>query len=334
MRTSLRRPLAALAVVVTAAALTACSSAASDEPDESAAGTTDASAAWPRTITHELGETTVDTQPENVVSTSLTLTGTLLAIDAPVTASAATSPSGSADENGFFTQWADVAVERGVEVLYPNLELDLEAVVAADPDLIVVSTTGADSTADAYDELSDIAPTIALDYSDKSWQDLAAELGVATGLEDQAAQTVADFEQAVADTKDAITVPEGTTNAVVFNGGGNDTAFAKPQGSHGLLLSELGFDVVGADEALDTSESPRTDFAFVSLENTVQALTGETVFLVAGTEETKDALLAEPVLANAPAVTSGAVYPLGDDSFRMDFYSASNVLESVQGYFG
>src|SRR6478735_7328947 len=283
MRTSLRRPLAALAVVVTAAALTACSSAASDEPDESAAGTTDASAAWPRTITHELGETTVDTQPENVVSTSLTLTGTLL---------------------------------------------------AADPDLIVVSTTGADSTADAYDELSDIAPTIALDYSDKSWQDLAAELGVATGLEDRAAQTVADFEQAVADTKDAITVPEGTTNAVVFNGGGNDTAFAKPQGSHGLLLSELGFDVVGADEALDTSESPRTDFAFVSLENTVQALTGETVFLVAGTEETKDALLAEPVLANAPAVTSGAVYPLGDDSFRMDFYSASNVLASVQGYFG
>ena len=37
------------------------------------------------------------------------------------------------------------AAEKGVEVLYPNLEFNEEAVLAADPDLIVVSATGADA---------------------------------------------------------------------------------------------------------------------------------------------------------------------------------------------
>ncbi len=340
MRTTLHRGLAPLAAVALVATLAACSGGAADETADAAADDTttaadqDAEGGWPRTITHELGETTLDAPPENIVSTSLTLTGTLLAIGAPVTASAATSVGPVTDDQGFFSQWSDVAAEQGLEVLYPNLELDLEAVVAADPDLIVVSTTGADSTADAYDELSDIAPTIAVDYSKASWQDVAAELGAATGLEEEASATVADFDQQVADTAAAITVPDGTVNAVVFNGDGQDTAFAKPEGSHGQLLTALGLDVVGADDALDTSESARTDFAFVSLENTVQALTGDTVLLVTGDDATKDALLAEPVLANAPAVTSGAVYPLGLDSFRLDYYSSTNILDLVESYFG
>ncbi|MBK0296169.1 ABC transporter substrate-binding protein, partial [Bacillus sp. S34] len=66
---------------------------------------------------------------------------------------------------------------------YPNLEFDEEAVLAAAPDLIVVSASGADSTVDEYDALSKIAPTIVLDYGDESWQDLATALGTATGHE-------------------------------------------------------------------------------------------------------------------------------------------------------
>ncbi len=79
--------------------------------------------------------------PRRIVSTSPSITGILLAIDAPVVASAATTPSSITDAKGFFSQWAAEADHRGVAVLYPNVAFDIEAVVGAKPDLVVVSAT-------------------------------------------------------------------------------------------------------------------------------------------------------------------------------------------------
>lgn len=334
--TRTRRRLGAVAVTALVALAAAACSGTADARDTDGTAAAPAAAqdgVWPRTVSHELGETEIPQEPVRIVSTSITLTGILLSIDAPVVGSAATTPAPSNQDTGFFDWWADVAVERGVEVLYQNIEYDEEAVIAADPDLIVVATTGADSTADQYDALSAIAPTVAVDYSSATWQDIALELGAATGLEDEAKATVEEFDAHVAKVADAITVPDGTVNAVVFHGDGKDTAFAKPDGSHGTLLRSLGFDVVGADDALDTAEQARTDFAFVSLENTVGALTGDSVFILSGDQEQADALLAEPVLANAPAVRSRQVHPLGDDSFRIDYYSATQVVDTIEELF-
>ncbi|RYV50493.1 Fe2+-enterobactin ABC transporter substrate-binding protein [Pengzhenrongella frigida] len=334
-RTSRSLGVVALTALV-ALGSAACSSPGPAEADataDTAASSAIADAAWPRTVTHALGETVIETAPTSIVSTSLTLTGVLLSIDAPVTGSSASTPADSNDGTGFFDWWADIAQERGVEPLYQNLEHDEEAIIAAAPDLIVVSTSGADSTADQYDALSAIAPTIVLDYSASTWQDIALELGSATGLEEQAKATVDTFDQRVAEVAGKITIPEGTVNAVVYYGDGGDTAFAKPEGSHGTLLASLGFDVVGADDAFDTSAQTRTDFAFVSLENTVTALTGETVFIISGSDTNVDAMRTTPVLANAPAVTNGQVYALGDDSFRIDYFSATQVLDVIEGLF-
>ena len=74
------------------AALSACAS--QKNPSDSATGGSDSSGAdsgdWPRTVTDEQGEVTIDKKPTKIVSTSPSVTGTLLAIDAPVVASAAT----------------------------------------------------------------------------------------------------------------------------------------------------------------------------------------------------------------------------------------------------
>lgn len=291
-------------------------------------------AAWPRTVTHELGTTEIPEQPDTIVSTSLTISGTLLAMDAPLTASAATTAgSVGVDDRGFFQQWSEVATERDVDVLYPDLEVDLEAIIAAEPDLIVVSTTGADSAAAQYAELSAIAPTVVYNYGDKTWQDLAVQLGEATGLEQEAADLTASFDARVAEVAAAITVPEGTTNAIVYNGPELETAFAKPGGSHGALLTALGFDVVGAPDDLDTSERTRQDFAFLSAENVTTALTGNTVFLIDAAESTRGDLLAAPLYANAPAIQAEQVYSLGDTSFRIDYFSASTIVDLVEGWF-
>ncbi|UCR89898.1 Fe2+-enterobactin ABC transporter substrate-binding protein [Mycetocola spongiae] len=325
-----RRLLAAATVGLLALAATGCTSAAAPTETDSPAAE---AGAWPRTVTHELGETTIPSQPKKIVSTSLTITGTLLAIDAPVIASAATTPGDGSDERGFFDQWSAVATERGLDVLYPDLEVDIESIIAADPDLIVVSTSGADSAAANYKELQDIAPTVVYNYGDKTWEALAAQLGEATGLEENAATVAADFDARVREVAGEITVPAGDTNVIVYNGPEYDTAFAKPGGSHGTLLNALGFRVAGAPDEFDTSERARQDFAFLSLENTTAALTGSTVFIVSGTEENKKLLQDTSVLANAPAVASGAIYPLGNSSFRIDYYSGSQIVDQVESLF-
>lgn len=324
-----RRLTAALAIATAALiALAGCSAPAAD-----AGESTSASGEWPRTIEHELGTTELTAQPKNIISTSTTLTGTLLAIDAPVTATATTTVSSITDENGFFSQWADVAVERGVESLYPNLEFDEEAVLAAAPDLIVVSSSGADSTADQYEALSKIAPTIVLNYGDETWQELAETLGTATGLEKNAKDVTADFASHIDDVASKITVPEGSANIIAWNGTENPTAFAKSGSAHASLLESLGFTVKAAPDEFDTSEQSRQDFAFVSIENATAALTGDTVFLISGSDKTKSDLLATPVLANAPAVKSGAVYSLGETSFRIDYYSALQIVDVIADEF-
>lgn len=290
---------------------------------------------FPRTITHANGETVIEEQPVRVVSTSITITGTLLAIGAPVVATAATTPGPLTDDNGFFAQWADVATERDVEVLYPNLEFDLEAVIAADPDVIIVSTSGADSALEHYDALAAVAPTLVYNYGKQSWESLALEISEALGLEEEAQATIDDFDAYVAETAAALTLPDpNTASGVVFNGAQNDSAVAKVGNAQASIFEALGFEVIGAPDELDTSETARQDFAFVSLENLGLAIAGETVFLINGTDQTAADFVETPVLANLAAVKNGAVIPLGPTSFRIDYYSARSVVDTIRTVFG
>lgn len=337
--------VAALTLLLTACGGSGGETTTTSSPESTTTTTTEASTTttteavedtgFPRTITHANGETVIDEKPVRIVSTSITITGTLLAMGAPVVASAATTPGPLTDDNGFFAQWADVATERGVEVLYPNLEFDLEAVIAAEPDVIIVSTSGADSALEQYDALSAVAPTLVYNYGNQSWQSLALEISEALGLEEEAQATIDDFDAYVSEAAGAITLPEpNTASGVVFNGAQNDSAVAKVGNAQASIFEALGFEVIGAPDELDTSETVRQDFAFVSLENLGLAIKGATVFLINGTDETAADFLATPVLANLDAVTNDAVYPLGPTSFRIDYYSARTVVDTIRAAFG
>lgn len=289
---------------------------------------------FPRTITHAGGDTVIEAKPVRVVSTSITITGTLLAIGAPVTHSAATTPGPLTDEAGFFIQWADVADQRGVEVLYPNLEFDLEAVIAAEPDLIVVSTSGQDSAAEHYDALTAIAPTVIYNYGNQSWEDLAREISEALGLESEADATIAEFDSYLAGVAAELALPDdNTASGVVFNGAQNDSAVAKVGNAQASIFTALGFEVIPAPDELDTSPTARQDFAFVSLENLSLAIEGSTVFLINGTEQTAADFSSTSVLANLEAVVNDRVFPLGPTSFRIDYFSARDVVEAIRSVF-
>ena len=232
----------------------------------------------------------------------------------------------------WFDQWADIAEERDVANLWSVGEFDLEAVMANEPDLIVVATSGRDALTDQVADLQSIAPTIVVDYGAQTWQDLAVELGEATGLESEAEATIADFDALVSETADAITVPDGTANVISFNGPGQDNPIARVGGSHADLLESLGFTVEDPDPAWHTQAQERADFVWATYENLLQ-LTSETTFILSADDETAKGFAEDPVLANVPSVAAGQVYGLGVNSFRMDLYSSTEIVEHVRDLF-
>lgn len=319
-----------VSVLVAAVALTGCTD--EEDPTDAGAGATPGAAEWPRTIEHSSGTTEIPAQPARIVSTSVTLTGTLLAIDAPLVATAATSPSPLTDDKGFFVQWASVADERGVEVLYPNLELDLEAVELAEPDLIVASSIGQDATVEAYDQLSEIAPTVVIDYGAMTWQEIAALLGEATGLERNATALLDEYESLLATAAERIELPPQPVAIGVYNGADGVNVFS-PTSSQADVLTGLGFTYDGGDTAL--AAQTRSDVSTYTPENAAVALADvQTVLLVPVGGDAVDAFLADPLLANHPAVAAQRVYSVPATAFRIDYHSARQLVEALVDRFG
>lgn len=329
-----RRPaLLTTGLLIGAFAFTACGGSTSDETTdaESSVETTEGAEAtgeWPRTFENADGTTTeIPEQPQKILSTTVSTTGTLLAIDAPVAASAA------GGDGSFFAQWADVAEDRDVENVWTATEVDVEAAYAVEPDLIVVSTSGADSALDQLSEFQEIAPTIVVDYGGQDWQDLATELGEATGLEDQAAETIEEFDAYVADAAEQITVPEGEANVISYNGAGEDNPIARESGPHGQLLSALGFTLEDPNPEWHNQDNLREDFVWAPFEKLTE-LTGETTFILTQDDEGAQGFAEDPVLANVPSVQAEQVYGLGLNSFRIDYYSATEIVDGIVENFG
>jgi len=292
-----------------------------------AAGATAQEAGWPRSFANADGTTTeIPAPPQRILSTAVSITGTLLAVDAPVVA------SGSAGNGSYFAQWAPVAEARGVANAWPAGGVDIEAAYAAEPDLIIVSTSGADSALDQLAELQAIAPTIVLDYGGQTWQQLAGEIGEATGLEEQVAARVSAFDQYIADAAGKIAVPAGSANIISFNGPGQDNPIARAGGVHAQLLSALGFAVEDPDPSWHAQANLRQDFVWAPYEKLVE-LTAATTFLLARDDEGAQAFIDDPVLANVPSVKAGQVYGLGRNSFRIDYYSATEIVDGIVAHF-
>jgi iron complex transport system substrate-binding protein len=327
------RPIVKRFAALTAAAALTLSMAAcggdTDSGDDSKDGSSAQSEGWPRTIKHEKGELELDSQPKNIASTSTTATGALLAIDAPVKSSAATSVSPITDKQGFFSQWSDEAKEKDLDVLYPNLEFTMDALYAQDPDLVVISSSGQDSVLDHYDEISEEFPTIVVDYSNQTWEDLATELGEATGHEDGAKEAISDFDDYVAEAAEKINAPEGTSSIVSYNGSSGQQSIGKLSGPHAKLLEALGIKVVEGPEKLDTSTQSRDDFTFVTYENLTKAVKGDNVFLLMGEDKQVETFKQDKTLANLDAVKNDHVYPLGINSFRIDYYSGKEIVDQI-----
>lgn len=289
------------------------------------------SAPWPRQITDSKGVHTLTSRPLRIVSTSVTLTGSLLAIDAPVIASGTTRPANKvADAHGFLRQWGNIAVERQVFPI-PAGEPNPELIAARHPDLILVSATGGDSALAAYEKLSAIAPTLVINYDDKSWQQLLTQLGEITGREAQAAARISQFASQLAKVKGTIVLPPQPVTAMVWNPQSSEANIWTPVSAQGQLLQQIGFTltVPTIAERAANAMGKRRDIIPLAGENLITGLTGKSFLLFSSGEADVRSLLDNPLLAHLDAVRDKHVWAMGDDTFRLDYYSASHLLETL-----
>lgn len=104
-----------------------------------------------------------------------------------------------------------------------------------------MSATGGDSALPLYDQLKTIAPTLVINYDDKSWQTLLTQLGQITGHEQQASARIADFNKQLVSLKEKMKLPPQPVTATVYTAAAHSANIWTPESAQGQMLEQLGF---------------------------------------------------------------------------------------------
>ena len=311
MRTS--RIVAIGAAAVLAVGLSACASSAPEST--STVGSNPASAdAFPVTVEHVYGETTVSEKPERIATVAWANHEVPLALGVvPVGMSKASW--GDDDDNGVLPWVEEKLDELGAEtpVLFDETDgIDYEAVADTEPDLILAAYSGL--TQEEYDTLSKIAPVIA--YPEVAWgtsvDDMIEMNSKALGLEDEGEALIedlhADAEAALEeysvlkDKKVLFSYIDPTDLSQIGYYTAIDT---RPGYLHdlGLPFPSIVEENKDSDEFyLTVSSEEAQEFADVDL------------FITYGDESIIPLLQADPLLSKIPAIADGRIAILPDAS--------------------
>jgi iron complex transport system substrate-binding protein len=206
--------LALSAALLVATGLSACStgSTAGNDDDGGGATTTAEADAFPVTIEHALGETTIESEPTRVATLGWTDQDHALALGVvPVGATKLTwggNDAGSSD-------WFDAAVEEAggeAPVRYDDADgAPIAEIAKLDPDLILATNSGI--TEAEYKKLSDIAPVVAYPEAPwvTPWTDSFTMVGEALGRTELADEILADTEGVIADGREQFPALQGTS---------------------------------------------------------------------------------------------------------------------------
>ncbi|WP_197517454.1 ABC transporter substrate-binding protein [Microbacterium karelineae] len=181
-------------------ALTACASSGDAAPAaEEPSGDT-------VSIAHAMGETEVACTPERVVTLGQGETDSTIALGVtPV---------------GVVSPWTDDWYEylpdevEQAEVVGTEIEPDLEAIAALQPDLILGSKLRHEAL---YDQLSQIAPTVFTETIGVAWKENVGTYAEALCLEDEGERIVADYQERAAEIGQALdTAGQGDTEVSII----------------------------------------------------------------------------------------------------------------------
>ena len=305
MRTS--RILAIGAAAALAVGLSACASSA-PESTGTAGGNPASADAFPVTVEHVYGETTITEKPERIATVAWANHEVPLALGiVPVGMSKVSW--GDDDGNGVLPWVEEKLDELDAEtpVLFDETDgIDYEAVADTEPDVILAAYSGL--TQEEYDTLSKIAPVIA--YPEVAWgtsvDDMIEMNSKALGLEEEGEALIedlhADAEAALEensvlkDKKVLFAYLDPTDLSQIGYYTATDT---RP----GYLHDNLGLPYPSLVE--DTADTDKFDLTISAEE--VAKFADVDVFVTYGDDSLIPQLQADPLLSKIPAIAEGRI---------------------------
>jgi len=252
-----------------------------------------------RIVEHALGQTEVPVRPERIVSLSpAEITDPLIALGRKPVGSVTTAPDDPASGASSGYPPALAGRVEGIESVgsYPP---NVEKIAALEPDLVLCF----EYDEGIYDQLSRVAPTVAVDSRVNDFKERLRKIAAVVGAQEEAEEVLADYRTRVEELRPEL---EGTTVAVVYPYGDDILV-------HGLeyisskVLADLGLEVQAVGDEFNEYGT-----GFIS-EELVPEITAEHIFMPTyGLEDdtTVEEVLKRPLWRELEAVREGRVHPV------------------------
>jgi iron complex transport system substrate-binding protein len=311
-----RAPLTMLAAVPLAlAALSGCGSATAE--DRAGSGPSASDGAFPVTLEHTFGETTIEEQPERVVVLGWSAQDTVYALGLDPVGMPA-YPFGGGDDG--VLPWNDEHFDPDVTTLLDTADgPPLEAIAALEPDVILAPYEGFDET--VYESLTGIAPTVA--YPGEAWttpwREQTRLIGTALGRTEEAEQLIADADDRVAEIAAEHPEFEGLTFAYTSLGA-EALYLYLPTDPRVQLIEDLGLTVAPSVGELSAG-GEESFYAELSLESAPEIAADVLVGFADGLSAEEVAAL--PIYSQVPAIQRDSAVLIDDQSFAAAVSSVS-----------
>lgn len=306
-----------VAASAAALVLTACGGGSEGESEAAGgSGADEVSAdAFPVTIEHAFGETTIEEKPERIASVAWANHEVPLALGVvPVGMSEASW--GDDDGDGVLPWVEEKLTELDAEtpVLFDETEgIDFEGVADTQPDVILAAYSGL--TQEDYDTLSQIAPVVA--FPDVAWSTSLEQMitmnAEAIGLPDEGEQLVEDLRTQSQEAFDAHPELEGTSVAFTFTDPTDlsQIGFYSDLDPRPEFLVENG--MAESPAVAEASENSDEFYQTISAEE-ADAFADTDLFVTYGTDDLLEQVQADPLLSQIPAIADGAYAVLPDST--------------------
>ncbi|GIE83325.1 ABC transporter substrate-binding protein [Actinoplanes philippinensis] len=305
------RFLAGIVALTTALALSACGSS---DSDDTPAASGSATAAFPITVTHAFGATTIEKKPVRVATVNWANHEVPLALGI-VPVGYAKANFGDEDGDGLLPWDAAKLKELGAQtpVLFDETDgIDFEGVANTKPDVILAAYSGL--TQQDYDTLSKIAPVVAYPKAPwaTSWRDSIKLESTALGLAAEGDALIATIEKQMKD--EAARYPKLAGKSVMFlthldPADLSKISFYTTHDTRAQFFTDLG---MKHPDSIAKASAATEEFSLTQSSEQVQNLSDVDIIVTYGDAEgtTLATLQKDPLLSKVPAIARGSFVSL------------------------
>lgn len=275
------------------------------------------------TVEHAMGTTKLDKTPEKVVI--LTNEGTEALLSMGVT------PVGAV-QSWTGDPWYEHIAEdmKDVQVVGTESEVNVEAIAALQPDLIIGNKMRQEKI---YDQLNDIAPTVFAETLRGDWKENFELYAKALNKEEEGKKVLADYDSRIQDIKTSLgDIINQEVSIVRFMAG--DVRIYHKDTFSGVILDQIGFARPESQNVDDFAEKNAT-------KERIPAMDGDILFYF--TYETGDGeasqlekeWIEDPLFKNLKVSQDGNVHKVNDTIWNTagGVIAANLLLDDIEKYF-